>query len=443
MNYDRISLAIVNLDPWLESMRCKGGYGGPVSHWWQNSFQYTDAGLDWRYEGIIIGYLNLYEKTKDTIWLKKAVRAGNDLVNGQLKNGNFRNSSFEQNPKGGGTPHEAAADIGLLQLAKTLKAQNDGKYKVFLEIAKSNIQEYYIKRLWDNSKKMFRDSTFYPSFVPNKSATLVEALFLLAELTKNPNLVKKYAIPTVDLIIKHQTLDKSNNCYGGIYQMSMLSDKGLQLVDKIFPFYTARCIPALIQAHEFTNNKTYLTSAMNATNFIVNTAYENGSFPQVIYKNGKIARNPQWVAGIGDILRALHLMTNYDININLDKYLDWLLSCQDDCGGFRTANGFAVQTSTEEYNGLPEFRDILHVCGWNDKTFRFLTEILPVNSEIPKPAIKETIANCVFKGQKCVFRETEKIIELKNAKTKQTLYNWNKGEPWAQMDIIYSLKYDT
>ena len=45
--------AVANLDAWLDTMRSPDGYGGPVAHWWQNCLQFTGAGLDWRYEGII------------------------------------------------------------------------------------------------------------------------------------------------------------------------------------------------------------------------------------------------------------------------------------------------------------------------------------------------------------------------------------------------------
>jgi hypothetical protein len=112
---------ILKIDAWLESMRQPGGYGGPVVHWWEDCLAYTGPGLDWRYEGIIHGYLNLWQATGEGLWLDKATRAGDDLVNGQLPSGNYRNSCFELNPNTGGTPHEAAADLGLLCLAAVLK----------------------------------------------------------------------------------------------------------------------------------------------------------------------------------------------------------------------------------------------------------------------------------------------------------------------------------
>ena len=62
-----INTAVMRLDAWLETMRGPNGYGGPVAHWWQQSLMYTGAGLDWRYEGIIEGYLQLWARTEKTI----------------------------------------------------------------------------------------------------------------------------------------------------------------------------------------------------------------------------------------------------------------------------------------------------------------------------------------------------------------------------------------
>jgi len=439
INNDLISISVSNLDAWFDTMRNERGYCGPVSHWWQNCLLYTDVGFDWRYEGIIIGYLNLYEKTRDRTWLKKAKRAGHDLVRGQLENGNFRNSSFEQNPKIGGTPHEAAVDIGLLRLAKVLKENGDGEWKTFLASASKNIKECYIGKLWDEGEKTFRDTVFHRSFVPNKNATLSEALFLLAELTNKEEYIDKYAIPTVDNIVKYQILDKKSLFYGAIYQMSIKTDKNVEFTPKFFPFYVARCIPALVEAYKLTGEESYIASANIATKFIIKNQLDGG-FTQVVYGNGRIARYPQWIAGIGDILRAVKLMESYGLKFQLDRSIRHMLSGQDECGGIRAAYGFAVQTSSQEYDGLPDFRDILHVCGWNDKAFRFLTEILPVDSEISEPTIDETASKCVLKGQKCMFMENKKEVELKNINTKRIIYKWKKGEPWAQMDIRYLLR---
>ena len=70
--------AIIGLDKWLDSMRVDWptpGYGGPVVHWWNHSLAYTGSGLDWRYEGIIAGYLKLWRKTTiERGWPRQSVQ---------------------------------------------------------------------------------------------------------------------------------------------------------------------------------------------------------------------------------------------------------------------------------------------------------------------------------------------------------------------------------
>ncbi|NDJ59491.1 MAG: hypothetical protein GYB67_00110, partial [Chloroflexi bacterium] len=93
-----IATATARLAAWFATMRTPTaqdgaqGYTGPVAHWWQNTLQFTGVGLDWRYEGLIHAYLNLYRATADPQWLTCARRAGDDVVRGQLPNGHFRNS---------------------------------------------------------------------------------------------------------------------------------------------------------------------------------------------------------------------------------------------------------------------------------------------------------------------------------------------------------------
>ena len=65
---------VLKLDAWLDTMRGPDGYTGPVAHWWQSCLQFTGTGLDWRYEGIVIGYAQLYERTADERWLGKRVQ---------------------------------------------------------------------------------------------------------------------------------------------------------------------------------------------------------------------------------------------------------------------------------------------------------------------------------------------------------------------------------
>lgn len=354
---------ILKIDAWFETMRKPGGYGGPVVHWWDDTLEFTGVGLDWRYEGIIQGYLNLWKVTNQIIWLDKALRAGNDLVAGQLPSGNYLNSCFELNPNTAGTPHEAAADLGLLALAAAIKEKGDPDYTRYFNAAETNLERFYFDQLWDESTHHFNDSPDVPSFVPNKSATLVQALFAYQELSGDQNITDKYIVPTLDLILTYQV--QEGELAGGIYQNSL---RGV-LVKKVFPYYTARCIPALVLGFQRLGQQKYLQAALAAGNFLINHRYTDGSFPQVLYPMGRVNRYPQWVAPVGDILLSLDLLQAYGLKYNREPSLAWIMAGQLPDGSFRTGVGFGKARIPPKQN---DSRDNVACVGWVDKVFRYL-----------------------------------------------------------------------
>jgi hypothetical protein len=363
----RVAQAVYQLDAWLDSMRQPGGYGGPVVHWWGDCLEYTGPGLDWRYEGIVIGYLNLWAGSGDERWLAKARQAGDDLVAGQLPSANFRNSQFELNPGSGGTPHEAACDLALLRLGLALQSLGDPAWQVYCQAAERNLQEFYIGRLWDPVAASFRDDPDQPSFVPNKSATLAEAFFAHDRLTGRSQWIERYALPALEAILAHQVL--RGDLAGAIYQNSFAGRK----VASFFPYYIARCIPALLEAYAWTGDQRFAQAARQAARFILAWQYPDGSFPQVIYPGGRVNRYPQWVAGVGDILRCLMMANPSRQEFDPNTSLDWLLAGMKTDGGLCTAAGFQENAILKRLDG---FRDRTSVCGWVDKSFRWLTSIL-------------------------------------------------------------------
>lgn len=299
-----LALVVSRLAAWLQSMRSPHGYTGPVAHWWQNCLQYTGIGIDWRYEGIITGYLNLFQASGDSHWLERACHAANDLVHAQLPDGSLRASCFELNPHPNGTPHEVACALALLRLIVVLQAQDDLRWQTYLAVA-GRIVGRQLCRLWDASVRAVRDAPDVPSFVPNKAATLAEAIMLLAQISHSPMLVSDYAVPILDTIIAHQLTDCADPRYiGAIYQNSF----GSQPVPKFFPLYIARCIPALALGTQVTGEPRYQRSALHALAFVLRWRNPDGSFPQVLYPRGRINPYPYWIAATGDILRAMDIL---------------------------------------------------------------------------------------------------------------------------------------
>lgn len=420
---DRIATAIANLDAWLETMRGPNGYGGPVVHWWQQSLLYTGAGLDWRYEGIIAGYLLLWERTGDARWLDKARRAADDLVAGQLPDGHYPASAFEINPATAGTPHEAACDVGLLLLAHALRRGGRCDWELYAACAERNLRRFTIGQLWDEETRSFRDTPRVPSFVPNKAATACEALFLLAELAADDEVVARYALPTLQRVLAYQ-VHRPGALAGAIAQNSYRG----RVVEAYFPLYIARCVPALIRGYGWTGDACLLDGAIAAMEFIARWTMPDGSIPTVIYPNRRVVLAPSWLAPLGDILRAVDGVRPFGFDADFSATVERLMAAQDMSGGVQTATGFAGQASGEPAM-VPEVRDVIHVVGWCDKAFRYLAA--HVGTPLPAGVSQPFATACTFRGRRLELIETPTVIEVTDQGT--VCYRWRKGQPWAEV----------
>lgn len=421
---ERIGSIVRRMDAWFESVRHPDGYAGPVVHWWRDCLSYAGAGLDWRYEGIILGYLNLFKATGRQIWMDKASRAGDDLVAGQLPGGQYRNSSFESNPQSGGNPHEAACDVGLFCLAGELKRQGSFRWEKYFLTAHRNLQAYILGTLWDAENHYFHNAPEDATFVPNKAATIAEALMLWEHLNQGANVLERFVIPTLDHILACQ-IRKHNVRFDGAIDQGWRGREGL---GRYFPIYIARCIPALVEGFRRTGYERYRQAAWSALRFLLRERFEDGSFPQVIYSTGRINRYPQWIAGIGDVLRAMDLMAEEGMDISTEATKRWLLNGVLTHGGIRTANGVGSSLS-QHPPSRPDFRDLISVCGWADKAFRYLTSKVGTDLQCEEGQIPVVEMACVFRGKKVQYRETHKSLEC--WAPNQRLYHWIKEENWA------------
>jgi hypothetical protein len=419
----RIDTAVAGLDAWLETMRGPDGYGGPVAHWWQQSLLYTGAGLDWRYEGIIAGYLHLWERTGAEHWLEKARRAGDDLVAGQFADGHFAASAFEFNPATAGTPHEAACDVGLLLLALALRAIGQDDWRRYANCAERNLRAGAVAQLWDGESRSFRDSPETPSFVPNKAATICEALFLLSEVTGEGEWIERYAIPTLDRILDHQ-VRRGGQFAGAIAQNSF----GQRTIERYYPLYVARCVPALLRGYRATGDGRYAEGALQAVQFIARWKDADGALPTLVYANGRANWCPTWIAPLADVLRAADEVRPFGLVADFAATAQRLLAGQDRSGGIQTARGFAAQAGGRAPRA-PDLRDVLHVTGWCDKAFRYLAS--HAGPDVPTGESAPFEVACTFLGQETRLVETSTVVEV--TRGRHLCYRWNKGERWPAL----------
>lgn len=423
MNGDTRSTAAVvgALHAWFETTRVDGGYGGPVSHWWRDSLRYAGPGLDWRYEGLVHGYLNLYATTGDERWLDVATTAGRDLVSGQLQTGNYRASAFERNPEFGGTPHEACASGALVRLARVAR-DADREWEPFATTASRNLQ-WHLDALWRDGPETFTDAVGLDSYVPNKIASTAHAVLDLGRLTGEDALVDQAVRPAMETVLDLQV--DSGQYSGAIHQLATGSADAAHGDGKFFPLYVARCVPPLLAVGDETGEDRFVDAAARAGEFLKQVERADGSFPQVLYETGHRNVHPRWVAGVGDVLRAYRALNDRGAGLDPQPTETWLLQGFDDCGAFRTARGFGRVRGRGEGDTL---RDALHVVGWNDKAFRWLTTRVDDVTTVD-PGTSRT--RCTFDGTPGRFVESPNRTEFVAAGRSGRTYRWDKDSRWA------------
>ncbi len=419
-------LAAARLEAWLETTRGpqgRQGYGGPVAHWWQQSLLYTGPGFDWRYEGILQGYLALWRRTGEQRWLAKARRAGEDLLQAQMENGHYPYSAFEINPASGGTPHEAAVCLGLLALAEALKEIGDPLWEGCLAAAEKTLRAYYLEKLWDAQTRSFRDHPKIASFVPNKAATACQAFFAWSRLTGEARWAEQYALPNLERILAHQ-VSEPGRLQGAIAQNSF----GSRVVAKYMPYYIARCVAGLLQGYQWSGEEKYLAAAQAAMDFVLRQRSREGGLLPALYPGGQGNHWPMWIAALGDVLLAAEMLGAHGVQYDLEELQRFMLNGQDASGGFQTARGFAAQIGGKP-GKKSDFRDLLHVVGWCDKAFHWLAAHA---SGAPLPGVESQPyrSECAFQCLALDFFEDRERVQAVQAG--KSVYLWIKGESWAR-----------
>ncbi len=416
-----INTAVGELDRWLDTMRGPRGYAGPLAHWWRQGFTWTAAALDWRYEGIIAGYIQLWRCTVDGHWLAKAQWAADDLLAGQCPGGHFIHGAPERGPSSVGTPHEAACAAALLELALVLRESRSDVWQPYATAAELTIHAALIDELWDADRSIFRESPSSTAFLPHQMAAICEALFRQAELRQLASPVEEYALPALRAIMAQQIYAAGDPLDGAIaYRVD-----GTRRPNQYLPLCVARCIPALLQGYDWTGDARFYEAAWRAFAFLHRSQNEDGSFPAVVYPGGRSNQYPQWIAATGDVLRAAAALAARGTSTDVNATLHLLLDGQDRSGGVVTARGFGMRV-LQRSTHLPDVRDVLHVVGWCDKAFRALALEASDVTPLHQPVSMER--PCTFRGQLLTICEDESLVEIRRGR--EVRYRWHKGDDW-------------
>jgi hypothetical protein len=418
--YRNVLFGVLRISHWLDTMRHPLGYSGPISHWWESQFLYTGPQVDWRYEGIIDGYCELFLRTNQQIFLDKAIQAANDVLYQVMPDGRFQRSSFQFGPMPGGTPHEAAVDIGLLGLAKLLKIRGDERFGLYLDVARLNLQAYWMGALWNGQG--FQDQPYHNVLVANKHGTLLEALVRLQALGVE---VSRDYMEACVRVIKACQVRRGPQAGGTVHA-------GIGPSRLAIPLYTARAMNGLALYYQFTEDRMIKDMLMAATDFIVTHLTPNG-IAWGTYGNGRKAQYPELIAGSGDVLRYFVLLQDLGLNSlgnEIDSLVNRLLANQLPSGAIPTARGFAAK-GLGPRPVTEEWRDVLPVVGWNDKAFRALIALLPDQMKTTDAQLKAIPAKIyqrevLWHGKAHLFEESPRSFELRDEQGR-VRYRWIKG----------------
>ncbi len=429
-NPREIATALTALDSWFDGLRTRYGIGGPVAHWWESSLLYCGPMIDWRYEGILSGCVELYRKSKAAHWLDKAITAGNEVCAAQLPDGRFWNSSFQLGPIEGGTPHEAAVDVGLLELAALLYDLKDERWQVYFHAAERNLLDFQLSQLWHSERQAFRDQPGNMTFVPNKNGTTLEALLLYEQLSGRE--MKPYIIGAAALMLSGQ-IKKATPYQGGTIHLGT-GEQRLAI-----GIYTARNVGALIRLYSYYPEQVYLDAAIAMGAFLETLLKADGT-AFGYYPDGRMILCPTWVSPSGDFLRAFLALQPFvpDMKELSRRIAQLLIAQQLPSGGIPTSHGLSRKGSTHFPQLKPDFRDVLPVAGWCDKAFRGLAQYLPDDSHHPifTTESSETRVSCTWKGVDCLYIETRDEISLHKKRNGQQLYQWLKQQTYP---TVYKL----
>lgn len=407
---------------WLETLRGDEGFGGPSIGARGASMRYCGPAFDWRIEGVLDGYGALFASTSDPVWLDRIERELVSLCRAQLLNGSLRNSWFDLNPCEGGMPHEPAVMAAACR-ARRLLVQNGRRVPDGLDDAIDRfLNVRLLNELWSRLLHTFNDwlQSQFDRYTPHSVAAaidfLVEAAELRGDLPRLERIIRQAADSLISLQIRGGPLDG----------LIPLSSDGRSTVS---PLAAARCLPGLTQAARVTDSEPARQCATTLAEALLRTRLPEGGFPLLLHATRPPQTLPVLPGAVADITLSLDRSGrgNDDLIRRTHAFLN----------GLQTASG--AVTSNAGYGGrrhrIPEWRDVIPCCGWQDKIFCFLSR---QGAKPSQPFSSGEVRTAVRTPRgRGLFIETDSRMELLDQKG-TPLFLWHKKTTWASICTLPS-----
>ncbi len=403
--------ALGRLEGWLATMRGPGGYYGPVVGLRGVSMAWCGAGHDWRWEGLLDGWVALHRRTGDPVYLERMDAALQALIPAQLANGAFCNSYFENNPFEGGMPYEPAMMAAVLRTLLYMKEAARPWPAGAAEMVERFVEERLIKELWNKVLKTFNNwmQSDFERYSPPAIAAIVETLYGYAGLTDTAARMAPYIEGAANSLLASQLQGGS---LAGAVPLS--NNEGASAS----PCLAARALPALALLQRQTGEARFASAGDALAEFVGRCLLPEGGVPYMVFKSRPQRDTPRFVGATADTLRALERSGRIDAAV-MRAQLAWVLDHQTASGAFDTAVGFGACTG---HKPQPDWRDVIPVCGWADKVYALLAG----QAEHPvTTVVGEAVCRSVrVRGTAAVFTEDADAMALRGKKTEW--FVWSK-----------------
>jgi len=404
-----IADSLAKLDGYLRSWTAEdGGVHGYIIHHHRDYVVIT-APSCWTQGLRILGHLQLYEKTGDSLWLDLAVWESKYLESAYCWEEHLYYDST--------TPltliNNAWPTLALLKAAIVLRENGSPWSSRFSKVALDNLDNRIIRLHWDSCVRTF---FFCPEgywgtrvHTHNQTAIAISALCAADRFTEAASYVERYAIPAAEHMMALQ--ERSGPLRGGWGYNDGDSSH------LYYYLYTALNVRGLLDLYEHTGDSRFLDSAgLGGEHLFGMIDGETHLFCHRYVKKGRKAQRytyPIMVATAGLGLLQLRRLNRHGFSFHLKRSLESLLEKQLPHGGFPSFIGSTDIWTPRLFPSEPDrtkWRDIASVPFWNVFTYELLVDLL--EGETPIRPSEGELSFTIDTDDGYRFEETSNRVRL-------------------------------
>jgi hypothetical protein len=429
INQETIGDALGNLIGWLDTWRdANGAYNGFVVHRTEAKRMGRVHDTAWTQSAMIRGYGNLYRKSRESRW-GEAMTLAADLFASRynLETGRIHNTGHEDDR----FQSLVSCALGICALLSVADLVDDKRREKYIRLAVDHAQRYWIDVLWGEKEGAFKFSEvdFYSRhedrFVVNFNMMTVEALLAIHQAT-GEKVFRDRALRVGEWLIerwKHTQIANAKLLEGRTTiaddpKSEWMPPGGLSYQfttsqrepDNNVTLYTGLALRGLCALYESTNDKRFLGIIRAQCDFLLAMRDPQTRLLYHTTKQGKIEKNPQFVAGAGMALVGLHealpLLGEHVIPE------DTLMSILNRVHANGAYPGFVNKNDT----GLPRrdtggvvWEDVAASMNWNAQWFEYLTRLIDEPAKIDVKCCDKTVSVAT---PRFVYRDSPQNVQI-------------------------------